>query len=36
MAPKQLRRGLNIGDTDVLLQALGRPKTFSEIMKQYD
>lgn len=36
MAPKQLRRGLNIGDTDALLQALGRPKTFSEIMKQYD
>ena len=35
MAPKQLRRGLNIGDTDALLKALGRPKTFSEIMDQY-
>ena len=35
MAPKQLRRGLNLGDTDALLQALGRPKTFSEIMQQY-
>ena len=34
MAPKT--KGLNIGDTDALLQALGRPKTFSEIMKQYD
>ena len=32
MAPKT--KGLNIGDTDAILKALGRPKTISEIFKQ--
>jgi len=35
MAPKNIS-GLNIGDTDALLKALGRPRTFSEIMQQYN
>ena len=36
MAPKnQGISGLNIGDTDTLLKALGRPKTFNEIAEQY-
>lgn len=35
MAPKNIA-GLNLGDTDALLKALGRPKTFSEIMQQYN
>jgi len=36
MAPRnQIPSGLNLGDTDQLLKALGRPKTFNEIMNQY-
>ena len=34
MAPKT--KGLNIGDTDAILKALGRPKTISEIFDQYN
>ena len=34
MAPKT--KGLNIGDTDAILKALGRPKTISEIYDQYN
>ena len=34
MAPKT--KGLNIGDTDAILKALGRPKTIAEIFDQYN
>ena len=37
MAPRnQIPSGLNLGDTDQLLKALGRPKTTSEIFEQYN
>lgn len=37
MAPRnQIPSGLNLGDTDQLLKALGRPKSTSEIFEQYN
>ncbi len=34
MAPRT--KGLNLGDTDAILKALGRPKTMAEIFDQYN